>query len=250
MHGACAFTDISSGSTWETDLIRYYGSLAKVYDSLYLDKLSQDEDRAMAGMLAGRGPRIIDLGCGTGLALRLMPGYGGFYLGIDICPRMIQLTRRYEDQRRRFVVGDMHDLPVADRVATDVVSLFGPLSHCRNPERAIAEAWRILEPGGRVLMTAYSRYTLRRLLRLRVRRTSRYRIRNTEGFDSSIPTRFFSPRELETLFRRHFVDVRVTGLTTLAQLSPSWGITRADEWLATAWPAIAHTLIVEGRKDA
>ena len=99
----------------------------------------------------GRGDRLLDVACGSGLALELARMRGAECAGIDASHRLIEVARdRNPDSDVR--VGDMHDLPWEDGsfdVATSFRGIWGT-----TPD-AIADVRRVLRPGGRVAMTVW-----------------------------------------------------------------------------------------------
>jgi SAM-dependent methyltransferase len=98
-----------------------------------------------------RGDRLVDVACGSGLALELAGLRGAGCAGIDASPRLIAVARdRNPDADLR--VGDMHALPWPDAsfdVATSFRGIWGT-----TPE-ALAEIHRVLVSGGRVGITAW-----------------------------------------------------------------------------------------------
>lgn len=113
------------------------------------------------------GDRILDVGCGTGkLAIQasaLAGGTGVVALGIDATPAMIVLARQNARQARsraEFRVGVGESLPVADESVDAVTSSYF-LHHLPSDTKrqAILEMWRVLRPGGRLVITDYGRPT-------------------------------------------------------------------------------------------
>lgn len=104
-------------------------------------------------LLAGR--RLLDVGCGAGflsarLAEAVVPGE---MVGIDFEQSQVVMARETAAQRKlgnaRFQLADALDLPFADD-SFDVVHIGGVLMHVADADLALAEARRVLKPGGLV----------------------------------------------------------------------------------------------------
>jgi ArsR family transcriptional regulator len=96
---------------------------------------------------------IADLGAGEGAFALLLAQSAKKVIAVDTSAKMIEVGR--EQARRHgvgnveFRLGDMEEVPIGDGEA-DLVFFSQSLHHALHPERAIQEAWRILQPGGRV----------------------------------------------------------------------------------------------------
>src|SRR3954463_10455286 len=99
----------------------------------------------------GDRERLLDVGCGSGLAIELAQVRGAVCSGIDASPRLIAVARhRNPDCDIR--VGDMHALPW-DSESFDVVTSFRGI--WGTTPGAVTEAHRVLVPGGRLAMTVW-----------------------------------------------------------------------------------------------
>lgn len=97
------------------------------------------------------GDRLLDLACGAGLALELAALRGATVAGIDASPRLVAVARdRTPEGDVR--IGDMNELPWNDATFDVVTSFRGIWATTPN---AIAEALRVLKPGGRFGMTVW-----------------------------------------------------------------------------------------------
>jgi uncharacterized peroxidase-related enzyme len=97
------------------------------------------------------GDRLLDLACGSGLALELATLRGAAVAGIDASDRLIAVARdRLPGGDLR--VGDMHALPWEDH-SFDVVTSFRGI--WGTTPAALAEARRVLVPGGRLGFTVW-----------------------------------------------------------------------------------------------
>jgi ArsR family transcriptional regulator len=102
---------------------------------------------------------VLDVGSGDGVLAELLAPRAKSLVCLDISERVVDAAReRLHGQRNvRVEVGDMHALPVKDR-SVDLVLLLNALTYSEAPARAIAEAARVLRPGGRLLATTLSRH--------------------------------------------------------------------------------------------
>jgi SAM-dependent methyltransferase len=99
----------------------------------------------------GAGDRLLDVACGSGLAVELASIRGATCAGIDASARLVAIARdRNPDGDLR--VGDMHALPWADG-SFDVVTSFRGIWNT-TPD-ALDEVCRVLAPGGRIGLTAW-----------------------------------------------------------------------------------------------
>jgi SAM-dependent methyltransferase len=100
---------------------------------------------------------VLDLGCGTGVAARAVAGrpeFAGRIIGIDLSPHMVAAARRLAHEqglaeRITFQVGDCLALEEVD-AACDVVIAHTLMSHVPAPQGVLAEAARVVRPGGMV----------------------------------------------------------------------------------------------------
>jgi len=106
-----------------------------------------------------RGQRLLEVGCGIGTDLARFAKGGAVVTGIDLSQTAIDLA-----QKNFAHLGLTGDLRVADGerleypdASFDVVYGHGVLQYAAAPERIIAEAHRVLKPGGRAIFMVYNR---------------------------------------------------------------------------------------------
>lgn len=130
--------------------------------SLHVDE--REVERAIREAL-GSEPieQLIDLGTGTGRVLELLGDLYARGLGIDANQAMLAYARANLDrahQRNAHVrQADLHNLPLDDGCA-DVVVMHQVLHFLSDPSSAIAEASRLLRPGGRLLIVDFAPHEL------------------------------------------------------------------------------------------
>jgi demethylmenaquinone methyltransferase / 2-methoxy-6-polyprenyl-1,4-benzoquinol methylase len=152
-----------------------FDSVASRYD-LMNDLMSGGVHRAWkAAMLDWLNPRptqrLLDVGGGTGdIAFRFLDRGGGDVVVVDINREMLSVGRDRAIDRGMlrgldWVCGDAERLPVAD-ASVDAFTIAFAIRNVTRIEAALAEARRVLKPGGRFLCLEFSRVALPMLDRL------------------------------------------------------------------------------------
>jgi SAM-dependent methyltransferase len=102
----------------------------------------------------GNGPGLVlDAGMGGGRLLAELEQRGWTVTGIDAAPRMVELARaRLPAAGERLLVAELEALPFPD-ASFDAVTASGVLEFTTDLERALAELWRVLRPGGRAVVS-------------------------------------------------------------------------------------------------
>jgi len=95
--------------------------------------------------------RTLEIGVGTGVVAAALRGRGHDVLGVDLSPAM--LAHAYPRMGPRIAVGDARRLPVRD-ACCDNAFFSGALHAIRDVPRALAEAARVVRPGGRIVVIA------------------------------------------------------------------------------------------------
>jgi ubiquinone/menaquinone biosynthesis C-methylase UbiE/DNA-binding transcriptional ArsR family regulator len=98
---------------------------------------------------------IADLGAGEGLLSQLLAHRARQVWCIDNSPRMVEvgtgLARKNGLENLGYKLGDIEEVPLAD-CSVDLAILSQALHHARHPQIAVDEAFRILRPGGQLLV--------------------------------------------------------------------------------------------------
>lgn len=108
------------------------------------------------------GCDVLDAGCGIATDGLRFARAGARYTGLDGQVAALDLARRRFDLAGaigRFVQGSVTDLPFGD-ASFDLVYSHGVIHHVADTERAVREFYRVLRPGGSVLVMVYHRRSL------------------------------------------------------------------------------------------
>lgn len=102
---------------------------------------------------------VLDVASGDGALAELLGPQSRRYLCVDASPRVVNAARERLSGigNVEVAVQDMHALDLAD-ASFDLVLLMNALTYADKPARAMAEAARVLRPGGRLLATTLSRH--------------------------------------------------------------------------------------------
>lgn|GEM_PF-895316 len=102
---------------------------------------------------------VVDVGCGPGAAVREAGRRGTLAIGVDPSPDMVRLagwiTKVTHSDGARFIEGSAESLPLATGRAT-VLWALSSVHHWEDLGRGLAEALRVLEPRGRLLLVERS----------------------------------------------------------------------------------------------
>jgi SAM-dependent methyltransferase len=108
-------------------------------------------EQAIERMQVGPDARVLDVGCGSGWATRLLVKYAasGSVIGIDISDEMIRVARESSQSFSNitFEVASAEQLPFKDNEFTHAFSMES-LYYYRNIPRALKEIHRVVQPGG------------------------------------------------------------------------------------------------------
>jgi ubiquinone/menaquinone biosynthesis C-methylase UbiE/DNA-binding transcriptional ArsR family regulator len=132
---------------------QFFATSAGQWDRLRAELFGDDfATRALVGLVPA-GWTVADLGCGTGAMVATLATHVARVIGVDASEEMLGAARSRLSglgnvELRR---GSLESLPI-DAASVDAATMMLVLHHLASPGAAIAEAARILKPGGRLLI--------------------------------------------------------------------------------------------------
>ncbi|MCU4183195.1 bifunctional 2-polyprenyl-6-hydroxyphenol methylase/3-demethylubiquinol 3-O-methyltransferase UbiG [Acidiferrimicrobium sp. IK] len=180
---------------------------------------------ARAGLVpaaARPGAVLVDLGCGGGLLAPHLAAKGYHHVGVDVTGSAL---RRARDHGVTVVRADAATVPLRDEVA-DVVCAGEILEHVTDPAAVVAEACRLLRPGGRLVVDTIAATRLATLVAVEIAE----RVPGAAPAGIHDPALFVDRDALVRACAAHGVELRLRGLR------PRWR--ELAGWAAGRRPAV------------
>jgi len=137
---------------------QYFAARAEQWDAIRSLHIADSAVEArMRDLIGSSIGRLVDIGTGTGRMIELFGDAATHMIGIDRSPEMLRLARAKlgDVARCELRQGDVNALPLDDATA-DTVIIHQVLHYLPAPEAAIAEAARLLSPGGQLLVVDFA----------------------------------------------------------------------------------------------
>jgi ubiquinone/menaquinone biosynthesis C-methylase UbiE len=185
---------------------RYFAGHADVWDQIRSLHVAESDveraiDRALGHLPLGR---LVDVGTGTGRMIELFGPRASQAIGIDRSSEMLRLARVKLEAagiHSSLRQGDMYALPLDDGTADSVI-IHQVLHYAHSPAAAIAEAARVLAPGGTLLVVDFAAHEREEL------RTTDAHIRL--GFEDEVMKGWFVAAALEVDHVEHLEGGELT----------------------------------------
>jgi ArsR family transcriptional regulator len=139
----------------------YFDDLAGKFGRHYVPGRSW---KGLAEMLLSLMPPLViaDLGAGEGTFSQLLARRAKKVIAVDNSEKMVEygteLANKHGVKNLEYRFGDIQEIPI--RTGTVDLAFFSQaLHHAPHPERAVAEAYRILKPGGRIVVLDLLRHS-------------------------------------------------------------------------------------------
>jgi ubiquinone/menaquinone biosynthesis C-methylase UbiE len=172
---------------------RHFAGIAEVWDQIRSLHVAESEVERAIDRALGKRPlgRLIDIGTGTGRMIELFGPRAAQAIGIDRSSEMLRLARVKLEAagiQSSLRQGDMYALPLTDQSADSVI-IHQVLHYAHSPASAIAEAARVLAPGGRLLVVDFAAHEREELRE----RDAHIRL----GFEDEVMAAWFASAGLE-----------------------------------------------------
>ena len=128
--------------------------VADKYDSVWSSLTRQFIPHLINAVGVSAGMSVLDVACGPGYVSAAVKKLGANPTGIDFSRKMVAIARSMFPEAT-FREGDAQQLPFTDASFDRVLMNFG-LLHLSRPEKACAEAFRVLRPGGKFGFTIWA----------------------------------------------------------------------------------------------
>lgn len=101
--------------------------------------------------------KVLDIGCGAGFLANALALEGHDVCAIDLSPSSLEVAQKYDATKKvQYVAANAYSLPYPDQTF-DVACAMDILEHVEEPELLIAEASRVLKPGGLFFFHTFNR---------------------------------------------------------------------------------------------
>ena len=119
--------------------------------------------------LSIQGAKVLEVGCGRGATLLNLVKHGAVGSGLDYADNAIDFCKELQQKAGvngnvRFLRGDALDLPFDDGTF-DLVYSIGLIEHFANPKPLLAQQFRVLKPGGIMIVQVPQKYSLYTLMK-------------------------------------------------------------------------------------
>ena len=179
---------------------------------------------------------LVDLGCGAGLLAPHVVAKGYRHVGVDLTFSALEQAAAHGVAA---VQGNVTAVPLADGCA-DVVTAGEILEHVADVPGTIAEACRLLRPGGVLIIDTINATPLARLVAVRIGE----RLHGVAARGIHDPNLFVPPRVVIDECAKHGIDMKVRGLRPRVFQMARWLVTRRGE--VTMVPAWSRAVLYQG----
>lgn len=164
------------------------------------------------------GDRVLDLGCGNGRVADLLNGIKAQYVGVDASPQLIEIARTLHPENE-FYVGSILQTDFADN-SFDHLMMIASFHHIPSQQyrlQTLAEAKRLVKPGGYIIVTNWNLHQWRFLpLRILFAHKKILSLHKMDFNDVFVP---WKDNKKKVLARRYYHAFTKKEIATLARKS-------------------------------
>jgi SAM-dependent methyltransferase len=242
---------------WIRRNLLYWEALASTYNHLYSTAWSRSEDESTRSILqaeyaAGEGTRVLDIGCGDGLAYRLL-GSGTAslqYTGIDLSTKMIAALKRRHPEVSAIQGSAEEVLARLPAQSFDlIVSINSAASFPKETKDMLILVGRLLAPKGRFCLAFLNRHSLRRFVRGERQDTETYRTRGDRLSSEGVPAHTMTTAQFDDLIQASSLERDSVHYQSI--LGGVWENQRAlpvERVLSRLIPRFGHSIIFCGTR--
>jgi ubiquinone/menaquinone biosynthesis C-methylase UbiE/DNA-binding transcriptional ArsR family regulator len=141
----------------------FFAGIAGAWDQIRPAFEAPDIQAGAVAALVPPGLSVLDIGTGTGALLPLLAGAGAAVTAVDTSEAMLERARLLCEREQiagvRFRSADVQALPFADD-SFDAAYCSMVLHHVASPGQAVSEMARVVRPGGKVVVVAFTSHNL------------------------------------------------------------------------------------------
>ena len=123
-----------------------YKNLLNYHDTVYLKTFVN-----LVNAYASADSHLLEMGCGNGIASRMLAKQGHRVIGTDISPLFLQEAQNWQTRQLTYQVADALDLPFPDQ-HFDLVCSNELIEHIPDVESVLWEMIRVTKDGGRIIV--------------------------------------------------------------------------------------------------
>ena len=230
---------------------KHYDTIADTYDHHYDHPRGRNYHTHVSNsLMSGLPPvgNLLDIGCGTGLFVEKYIKNGGQATGLDISRKMIEQARK-RCKATEFTLGTGEKLPFRDHAFDAVASLL-VFSYVRDPAGMLAEAYRVLRPGGAISICTLGKKLITRGIPAIYQISEKMNVRHVVMKDFG--EHYYDENEMRELFSQAgFTEINVKwcSFAHIDMIEPLFQLARRFEpFVERRVPQLAYNICVSARK--
>ena len=230
---------------------KHYDTIADTYDHHYDHPRGRNYHTHVSNsLMSGLPPagNLLDIGCGTGLFVEKYIKNGGKATGLDISRKMIEQARK-RCKSTEFTLGTGERLPFQDHTFDAVASLL-VFSYVRDPAGMLAEAYRVLRPGGAISICTLGKKLITRGIPAIYQISEKMNVRHVVMKDFG--EHYYDENEMHALFSKAgFAEINIKwcSFAHIDMIEPLFQLARRFEpFVERRVPQLAYNICVSARK--